>query len=128
MFSLDEFAQLQFLEGRWKGEGPDGKEFFEQYDRPEPTVFQSRRFPDASFSEHTDGATISFNDGEVVSQWNEFTWRASRIAQDSSDFEPTNAPSRFTWRRVDDTTLEATQHWAAEGKEQTYTLRMTRVD
>ena len=128
MFSLDEFAQLQFLEGRWKGESPDGKAFFEQYDRPEPTVFQSRRFLDAGFTEHTDGATISFKDGEVVSQWNEFTWRASRIAQDSADFEPTNAPSRFTWRRVDAATLEATQHWTAEGKEQTYTLRITRVD
>lgn len=128
MFSLDEFAQLQFLEGRWKGEGPDGKEFFEQYDRPEPTVFQSRRFLDAGFTEHTDGATISLKDGEVVSQWNEFTWRASRIAQDSADFEPTNAPSRFIWRRVDEATLEATQHWTADGKEQTYLLRMTRVD
>lgn len=26
MFSLDEFAQLRFLEGRWKGRSPDGKE------------------------------------------------------------------------------------------------------
>jgi len=127
MFSLDEFAQLQFLEGRWKGESPDGKEFFEQYDRPEPGVFQSRRFPDAGFTEHTDGATISFQDGEVVSQWNEFTWKAARIAPDSADFEPVNAPSRFTWRRVDERTLEATQHWSADGKEQQYTLRMQRV-
>ncbi len=127
MFSLDEFAQLQFLEGRWKGESPDGKEFFEQYDRPEPAVFRSRRFPDAGFTEHSDGATISFKDGEVVSQWNEFTWKASAIRADGADFAPVNAPSRFSWRRVDEATLEATQHWTAEGKEQQYTLRMTRV-
>lgn len=127
MFSMDDFAQLQFLEGRWRGESPDGKEFFEQYDRPEPGVFQSRRYPDSGFAEHSDGATIALEDGEVISQWNEYTWRASRIAQDSADFEPVSAPSRFRWRRVDGDTLEATQHWTADGKEQQYTLRMTRV-
>lgn len=127
MFSMDDFAQLQFLEGRWQGESPDGKAFFEQYDRPEPGVFRSRRFSDASFGEHSDGATISLRDGEVISQWNDYSWRASRIAPDAADFEPVNAPSRFSWRRVDDGTLEATQHWTAEGKEQQYTLRMTRL-
>ncbi len=127
MFSMDDFAQLQFLEGRWKGESPDGKAFFEQYDRPEPGVFRSRRFPDAGFTEHSDGATISLQDGDVISQWNEYSWRATRIAPDGADFEPVNAPSRFSWRRVDDLTLEATQRWTAEGKEQQYTLQMTRL-
>ncbi len=127
MFSMDDFAQLQFLEGRWKGESPDGKAFFEQYDRPEPGVFRSRRFPDAGFAEHSDSATISLRDGDVISQWNEYSWRATRIAPDGADFEPVNAPSRFSWRRVDDRTLEATQRWTAEGKEQQYTLQMTRL-
>lgn len=127
MFSLDEFAQLRFLEGRWKGSSPDGKEFFEEYDRPEPGVFQSHRFADATFTGRGDGATISLRDGEVVSQWNDYTWRAARIGPDSADFEPLSAPSRFSWRRVDEATLEATQHWTADGKEQQYTLRMQRI-
>ena len=128
MFSLDDFSQLQFLEGRWRGIAPDGKEFFEEYDRPEPTVFRSQRFPDGDFGEHTDGATISFKDGEVISQWGEFTWKASSIGPDNAAFEPVNAPSQFTWRRVDDATLEARQRWSADGKEQEFTLQMTRMD
>lgn len=128
MFSLDDFAQLQFLEGRWKGVAPDGKEFFEEYTRPEPAVFQSHRFPDSAFTGHTDGATISLKDGEVISQWGEYTWKASSIGADSADFEPVNAPSQFVWRRIDDATLEARQHWTANGKEQEFTLRLTRLN
>jgi hypothetical protein len=128
MFSLDDFAQLQFLEGRWKGIAPDGKEFFEEYDRPEPAVFQSHRFPDSAFTGHTDGATIRLQDGEVISQWGDFTWKASSIAADTAAFEPVNAPSRFLWRRVDERTLEACQHWTSDGKEQEFTLRMSRID
>lgn len=128
MFSLDDFAQLQFLEGRWRGIAPDGKEFFEEYDRPEPTVFQSHRFPDSAFTGHTDGATISLQDGEVISQWGEYTWKASSIGPDSASFEPVNAPSQFVWHRVNDSTLEARQRWQADGKEQEFTLQLTKLD
>lgn len=135
MFSLDDFAQLQFLEGRWKGVAPDGKEFFEEYTRPEPAVFQSQRFPDGAFTRQSadpadpaDGATISLQDGEVISRWGEFAWKASSIGADEAVFEPVNAPSRFLWRRVDDATLEALQRWTADGKEHEYTLQLTRLD
>ena len=108
MFSLDDFAQ------------------------PQPTVFQSHRFPDSAFggnsAGHTDGATISCRDGEVISQWGEFSWKASSIGADTAAFEPVNAPSRFTWRRVDDATQEAQQRWSADGKPQEFTLRMTGMD
>ena len=31
MFTESTFAQIRFLEGKWKGVGPDGKDFFEEY-------------------------------------------------------------------------------------------------
>lgn len=127
MFSVDEFAHLDFLAGRWKGEAPDGTPFYEEYDRPEPTVFRSRRFTDATFSEHSDGSTITFQDGEVISQWGEFSWRAAAIDANSASFDPVNAPSHFSWHRIDDRTLEARQRWTADGKEQQYTISMTRI-
>ena len=132
MFSLDDFAQLQFLEGRWKGIAPDGKEFFEEFTRPEPAVFQSHRFPDSAFTSQSaaqsDGATIRLQDGEVISQWGEYTWKASSLGADAADFEPVNAPSQFSWRRVDDATLEARQRWTADGKAQEFTLQLTRLN
>ncbi len=127
MFSIDDFAQLQFLVGRWRGESADGKPFFEEYDHPGPNLFQSHRYADESFGERTDGSTIAYEDGEVTSTWGDFTWRASSIGVDSAVFEPVSAPSRFEWRRVDESTLEAHQRWTAEGKEQEHTIRMTRV-
>lgn len=114
MFSFDDFAQLKFLEGRWRGVTADGKEFYEEYLHPEPTVFHSRRYPDDRFDQHTEGSTIRYEDGEVVSQWGEFTWRAASIGPDSARFAPERAPSEFDWRRIDADTLEATQHWNAE--------------
>ena len=127
MFSPEDFARLQFLTGRWKGQSADGKEFYEEYDHPEPNVFQSHRYASAAFDGRTDGSTISFKDGEVISQWGEFTWKASSIGSDNATFEPVNAPARFEWRRIDESTLEAHQHWTAEGKEQQHTIRLTRI-
>lgn len=127
MFSFDDFAQLKFLEGRWRGVTADGKEFYEEYVHPEPTVFHSRRYPDDRFEQHTEGSTIRFEDGEVVSQWGEFTWRAASIGPDSARFAPEQAPSEFNWHRIDADTLEATQYWSAEGQPRHYTMRLTRV-
>lgn len=127
MFSFDEFSRLDFLTGRWKGETPDGKPFYEEYDRPEPGVFRSRRFSDATFSEHTDGSTITFDNGEVMSRWGEFSWRATRIDADEASFDPVNAPSRFSWRRVDASSLEAHQRWQADGEEHHYTIHLARL-
>lgn len=127
MFSIEEFARLAFLSGRWKGEGPDGKPFYEEYDRPEQHVFRSRRFGDATFSEHSDGSTITYQAGEVISQWGEFTWRASGIEIDAAYFEPVNAPSQFSWHRIDGDRLEARQRWSADGKEHSYTIPLSRI-
>ena len=129
MFSLDDFGKLHFLEGRWKGQSPDGKEFYEQYDRPDQRTFRSRRFANDAFAEHSDGSTITFLDGEVLSEWGQFTWRASEIGAAHAIFAPVNAPSQFTWRRIDDSTLEAHQRWSTDGdgQEQQHTIRMTKV-
>ena len=105
MFSLDDFGKLQFLEGRWKGQSADGKDFYEEYDRPDQRTFRSRRYNSDAFTDHSDGSTISFLDGEVLSTWGE-----------------------FTWRRIDDSTLEAHQRWSTDGgEEQQHTIRMTKV-
>jgi hypothetical protein len=128
MFSLDDFAKLHFLEGRWKGQSADGKDFYEEYDRPDQRTFRSRRFNSDAFTDHSEGSTITFLDGEVLSTWGEFTWRASEIGADHAAFAPVQAPTQFTWRRLDDGTLEAHQRWSTDGgEEQQHTIRMTRV-
>ena len=58
MFSPEDFARLQFLVGRWKGHSADGKEFYEEYGRTAPDVFQSHRYASAAFDGRSDGSTI----------------------------------------------------------------------
>lgn len=127
MFSIDDFAKLQFLTGRWQGHSKEGKELYEEYERLDPATFRSHNYSSAAFIDPTDGSTIVFKDGEVISTWGELSWRATEIHDDSAVFEPINAPSQFSWHRVGATGLEARQRWTADGKEQEYTIRFSRV-
>jgi hypothetical protein len=128
MFTESSFAQIRFLEGKWKGVGPDGKEFFEEYVLAEPSLFRSIRHADASFSKATDGSTVALKDGTVVSTWGQFTWKASSISASKACFEPINAPSSFCWERVEPDAVTVTQRWiGADGKEQSFVLRLSRI-
>ena len=127
MFTESSFAQIRFLEGKWKGIGPDGREFFEEYLMAERSLLRSIRYADSSFSKATDGSTVAFKDGMVVSTWGQFTWMASSISASKACFEPINAPSSFCWEQIEPDTIAATQRWTgADGKEQSFVLKLTR--
>jgi hypothetical protein len=128
MFNESSFAQIKFLEGKWKGIGPDGKEFFEEYVLVEPTLFRSMRHADSSFSKVTDGSTVSLKDGVVISTWGQFTWKASVLNAMKACFEPIDAPSSFCWERVAPDAVTVTQRWVgADGKEQSFMLKLSRI-
>ncbi len=128
MFDESSFAQLQFLEGRWKGVGPDGKDFFDEYVMAEPTLFRSIRHADATFSKATDGSTVVLDDGAITSTWGEFTWKATSVGADKACFEPVNAPSSFCWERVAPDTVTVTQRWTgSDGKAQSFVLTLNRL-
>lgn len=123
-----DLAALAFLEGRWSGTGPDGKTFFEQYDFPSAGTMRSRRFADRTFGAASDGSLVSVQDGAVVSRWGEFSWRASDLRPGYARFEPVNAPGAFSWRRVNDDSVEVVQSWTnADGAPQSYTMMLKRV-
>ena len=109
MYNESSFSQIKFLEGRWKGVGPDGKEFFDEYVLAEPSLFRSMRHADASFSKVTDGSTVALMDGVVTSTWGQFTWKATTLTASKACFETVNAPSSFCWERVASDTVTVTQ-------------------
>lgn len=128
MFTAADLSHLKFLEGRWKGIGPDGKDFYEVYDFSDEVTFRSRRFPDATFSASTDSSVVTLQDGAIISRWGEYTWKAVEITPEQACFEPVNAPSAFCWRRIGENSAEAVQRWRdAEGKEQSYTVPLERL-
>lgn len=128
MFNESSFSQIKFLEGRWKGVGPDGKEFFDEYVLADPCLFRSMRHADASFSAVTDESTVALKDGVVTSTWGQFTWKATTLTESKACFEPVNAPSSFCWERVSPDMVTVTQRWtSSDGKEQSFVLTLNRA-
>ena len=129
MFEPSALDHLHFLEGRWTGAGPDGQPFYEAYRRADANTLITERYGDASFERIVDGSTVSWEDGVITSRWGDFSWRAEEIRPGFAQFAPIDAPSTFTWRRVDAETTEVTQHWTDEnGVEQSYELELKRID
>lgn len=127
-FDASSFGQLRFLEGRWKGIGPDGKAFFDEYVFAEPTLLRSSRHADATFAKATDGSTVALKDGVITSTWGSFTWKAVSLSATQACFEPVSAPSAFCWERTAPDTVTVTQRWTdADGKAQSYVLTLDRV-
>lgn len=128
MFNEASFSQIKFLEGRWKGTGPDGKAFFDEYVLAEPTLFRSIRHADEAFDKPTDGSTVALKDGVITSTWGQFTWKATSLSDSKACFEPVSAPSSFCWERVAADTVTVTQRWTGpDGKEQSFVLTLNRV-
>lgn len=128
MFTQADFEQLRFLEGRWQGRAPDGSHFFEEYDFPDSATMRSRRFADATFAASTDGSTVTLEGGQIVSRWGEFSWTADSVQPGLVSFRPINAPSSFSWRRLDDDSVEVAQRWRdGDGVEQSYTVPLEKI-
>ena len=128
MFTPADFRQLQFLEGRWSGTGPDGKAFYEHYDFADDATFRSRRYAGPEFSAVLDSSSVTFKEGDIVSRWGPYSWRASEMVAGKACFTPIEAPSSFCWRRVDDGQVEVTQRWTgADGKPQTMAMMLKRI-
>jgi hypothetical protein len=122
----DVFA-LHFLKGRWTGTGPDGKPFYEKYDFPDAMVLRSQRY-DSGFKTPGDESRVFVRNGDIISQWGEYTWKATEARDGYIAFAPVNAPSSFSWRKVDADTVEVLQKWTGEdGKPQSYTVTLKRV-
>ncbi len=128
MLAETDVAKLRFLEGRWSGKAPDGSVFYEEYDFPSSTTLRSRRYPDADCVTSTDGSTVALKDGKLIATWGDFTWQATSVENGGVTFSPVNAPSSFSWRRVDPDTVEVMQNWKDDtGAARHHALTLTRV-
>lgn len=128
MFGVAEFNHLRFLEGRWEGTGPDGSSFYEEYAFAGETAMRSTRFKDASFATADDGSEVRLEDGQVVSTWNAFSWRANELVPGRACFSPVQAPSSFCWERMSDELVHVTQRWSDEqGNPQEYVVPLRRL-
>ncbi|MBC3767083.1 hypothetical protein [Neptunicella marina] len=121
------FEQLDFLLGEWVGKAPDGSEFYEAYSFDSQYQIRSTRYKDRAFSVAGDSSIIRLEQGEVISVWNDFSWKASDITDNRACFVPLEAPSSFCWEKTDSDHLRVTQKWTdQQGVPQQYTIDLVR--
>ena len=107
-YSLAQFAQLRWLEGRWRGTLPDGGFFYEQYRWLDDSTIVMHAFGDSAFARATDSARVSLRFGVVANEGITARWVATRLDSAAVEFIPRRGASNgFTWVR------ESPDRWTA---------------
>ena len=65
--SLDEFRQLQWIAGAWRGSGGAYAAFYEEYRLVDDSTIQMRAFADSTFGAANDSSRIELRNGTVRS-------------------------------------------------------------
>lgn len=127
-YSAQEFRQLRWIEGSWRGRLPDGGYFFERYRVQDDSTIVMHGFPDSTFARATDSARITLRDGTIADEGGT-RWVATRLDSNVVDFtSEKNASSGFSWAR------ESQDRWRAtlrslnrERQPQTTVYQMERI-
>ncbi len=114
-FTLEQFQQLRWMNGMWRGFMPDGSRFYERYRVLDDSTMVMHAFPDSTFGTPSDSSRIMLREGRVVNDGGTARWVATRLDTAGVDFTPHfGAPNRFTWARESDTQWSATMRWNDE--------------
>jgi hypothetical protein len=113
--SVQEFQQLRWVEGRWRGDQPDGKPFYEAYRFVNDSTIRSYSYADsASGAVPSDSGFIALRGGEVTTGGEGARWVASQLTASRIDFAPrVGASNSFTWQRASADAWTATLRWPA---------------
>jgi len=107
-YSLAQFAQLRWLEGRWRGALPDGGFFYEQYRWLDDSTIVMHAFGDSAFARATDSARVTLRYGVVANEGISARWVATRLDSAAVEFVPRRGASNgFSWVR------ESPDRWTA---------------
>jgi hypothetical protein len=123
--SLEEFRQLQWIAGTWRGSGGAYPAFYEEYRVVDDSTIQMRAFSDSTFSAGTDSSLIEFRGGSVQSRGEQRTYVALALAADSIRFaQPGVALGGHTFLRTSADEWTATLHPSrADGQPTVYIMR-----
>ena len=107
-----EFQQLRWMEGRWRGEEPNGQSFFEGYRFENDSTIRSYTYADSANRVPTDSGAIALRGGEVTSGSEGARWVASELTASHIEFAPqVGVRNSFVWQRESDDAWTATLRW-----------------
>ena len=123
----DQFAQLKWIEGFWRGAAPGGPPFYERYVFADDSSIAMYTFPDSTFASPSDSARVTLRGGVVRDAGNTASWVATRLDSMSVDFAPEwGATNTFTWQKYGDSWTATIQSGSGSSKAVTV-YRMQRV-
>jgi len=127
--TVEQFKQLQWIVGTWRGSGGNYASFFEEYRIVDDSTIGMRAFSDSTLAVASDSSTIELRDGVVRSR------SADGSYYDSSEFTPTSirfmrpgaTTGGHTFSLVSDGEWTATLHPSEpQGQATVYTMRRIR--
>ena len=99
-FTREQFGQLDFLQGDWRGTMPDGKSFYEHYRMTSDTSLKMYAYPDSTMTNPTDSTRIYWSDGHIYSGEAGSRSVVARIDGDGVHFVPDGPGGyRYTWKQ-----------------------------
>ncbi|HET7602984.1 MAG TPA: hypothetical protein VFK36_08205 [Gemmatimonadales bacterium] len=121
----EQFRQLEWITGTWRGSGGEYPAFFEQYELINDSTLRMRSFADSTLASATDSSIIAWRDGIVESRSPRSTYAARAFTPTSVSFIKRGvAGGGFTFTRVSSDEWTATLHPAEPGREPVvYTMR-----
>ena len=124
--SVEQFQQLRWLEGTWRGSGGGVSSFYEGYRWINDSTIRKYDFADSTFSTATDSGTIARRGGVVRSGSETVSWVVVALDSTSVQFAPERgAVNAFEWRRTAPDAWTARLTWDSAGvaRERVYEMR-----
>lgn len=131
----DDFADLRWLEGTWRGAGSDPAAFWERYTFPDDSTIRVESWGDSTLAGEPETATVRLRDGRVTTGSGGALWIVTAFDERGVRFDPVaGARNSFVWTRGEDADGDGhTDEWtavlswpataSAPARERTYTLR-----
>lgn len=125
--TLEQFKQLRWLSGSWRGSGGAYPSFFEEYGVIDDSTIQMRALADSTFRVATDSSRIEWRNG-VVSKRGGSSYVAVELTASSVRFAREGASGGgFTWTSNSADQWTATLHPSTpQGSETVYVMRRVR--
>lgn len=123
--SPEEFRQLQWIAGTWRGSGGAYPAFYEEYRILDDSTIQMRAFSDSTLSAATDSSWIELRNGTVRSRGGERAYVAVALTPGSVRFaQPGVALGGHTFALTSADEWTATLHPSRpDGEPTVYTMR-----
>lgn len=124
--SPEQFRELSWLTGKWRGSGGAYPAFFEEYRQVDDSTIAMRAFSDSTFRVATDSSRIERRNGTVASRRGSETPSIAVTVSNSSIrfMKEGTTTGGYTFTRVSDNEWTATLHPAgANGAETVYVMK-----